>query len=119
MSTTDIGLPSMNANQLTGEILIALSQRYGHRCIAFRANVITARAARGAVRSLPAGTADVLAAVCGRPVAIEVKAGRDRLRPSQIAFRDAWIKAGGIHIEARGVDAAMAELEARITGGQA
>lgn len=40
-----------------------------------------------------------------RPVAIEVKAGRDRLTDDQERFLRRWCQADGIGIEARGVKA--------------
>lgn len=48
------------------------------------------------------GIADFLGIHRGRPVAIETKAGKNRLSQAQREFKKAWEAAGGIYIEARG-----------------
>lgn len=50
------------------------------------------------------GSADILACIKGRFVAIEVKVGRDRLRPAQKAFAEAVVRSGGIVILARSLE---------------
>jgi hypothetical protein len=107
----------MNANAITAGLLLAISEKYQPRCLIFRINVIVARASRGTVRSAPNGCPDILGIVEGRAVVIEVKAGRDTLRPAQIHFRDQWIKAGGAYILARDIENAMADLESQVRGG--
>lgn len=50
------------------------------------------------------GVADVIAFGRGLWLAVEVKQGRDKLSPVQIAFRNAWVDNRGIFIEARSLD---------------
>ena len=50
------------------------------------------------------GSADILACIKGRFVAIEVKVGRDRLRPVQKAFAEAVARNGGVVILARSLE---------------
>lgn len=48
------------------------------------------------------GEADVQAtAPGGRAVAVEVKIGRDPLRPDQVRWRDGFVAAGGLYVLAR------------------
>jgi len=56
------------------------------------------------------GSADIIGVCRGRAVAIEVKAGRDRQRPEQVAFQRAWERAGGLYVIARSIDDARAAL---------
>jgi hypothetical protein len=51
----------------------------------------------------PKGIADFLGVHRGRPVAIECKAGRDKLTDDQRRFLERWRRAGGIGMEARDV----------------
>jgi hypothetical protein len=51
----------------------------------------------------PKGIADFLGVHKGRPVAIEVKSGRDKLTDDQKKFLARWRLAGGIGMEARDV----------------
>ena len=57
------------------------------------------------------GSADILGVHGGKALAIEVKVGRDKLRPRQCNFRDAFTRAGGRWVEARSVDDAMAAIQ--------
>lgn len=106
----------MNANGLTAALLVAINAAYQPDVLLFRLNIIVARATRGAVRSAPNGVADVIGCVRGRAVAIEVKAGRDTLRPAQVNFRDQWVRAGGIWILARSLEQGMKDLREKIDG---
>lgn len=56
------------------------------------------------------GSADILACIDGRFVAVEAKCGRDKQQPEQIRFQTAIEKAGGIYILARSVDDVRAVL---------
>lgn len=47
------------------------------------------------------GTPDINAVINGRPVFIEVKAGKDTIKKKQDAQRDDILRAGGIHYYAR------------------
>jgi hypothetical protein len=51
----------------------------------------------------PRGVADFLGVHRGMAVAIEWKAGRDKLTEQQAAFLRRWTEAGGIALEARDV----------------
>ena len=117
---------------LVKSLLLAISEKYKPACLMFRLNVIVAAASRGGgrggvVRSAPNGSPDLIGCV-GLPdgpslpggrscaVAIEVKAGKDRLGPDQVAFRGAWLVAGGIYIEARDVERTMELLDLALRG---
>jgi hypothetical protein len=54
--------------------------------------------------------ADFLGVHRGRPIAIEVKAGRDRLSQDQTKFLASWARAGGVAIVARDVPSVAREL---------
>lgn len=51
------------------------------------------------------GMPDIVAVIGGRSVFIEVKTGRDKLRPDQIKVKEASESAGGIYYVARSFDA--------------
>jgi len=121
-----------SANDITKLLLLAISEKYKPACLMFRLNVIVAAASRGGgrggvVRSAPNGSPDLIGCV-GLPdgpslpggrscaVAIEVKAGKDRLGPDQVAFRGAWLAAGGVYIVARDVDRTMELLDLALRG---
>jgi hypothetical protein len=106
----------MDSNTLTRSLLLAISERYQPACLMFRLNVIVAMGKRGCIRSAPNGSPDLIGAIQGHPVAIEIKAGKDRLSPAQRAFRDAWQRSGGIYIVARDVDLTMCELAFALEG---
>ncbi len=106
--------PPLTANQITSGILVALSERYHPQCHVFRVNVLVARAGRGTVRSAPVGTADLIGCVRGLPVAIEIKAGRDRLSTEQKLFAEQWSKSGGLYVVAKNVEDCMREIEKEI-----
>lgn len=51
------------------------------------------------------GAADIVGETSeGRALAIEVKTGSGRLTEDQIKWRDAFVKRGGLYIEARSLD---------------
>lgn len=50
------------------------------------------------------GALDIAATVKGRAVWIDAKIGRDRLKPAQVKFADAQVRAGGIAFAAWSVD---------------
>ena len=50
------------------------------------------------------GTLDIAATVKGKPVWIDAKIGKDRLKPDQINFCNAQARAGGIAFAAWSVD---------------
>jgi hypothetical protein len=54
------------------------------------------------------GSADIIGAVGGRPVAIETKRPRGgRFSDEQIRFASAWRRAGGLYLPARSVQEAL------------
>ena len=59
----------------------------------------------------PRGVADFLGVHRGRPVAIEVKCGKDRLSAEQTKFLVHWNQAGGLAIVARDVAEVAKALE--------
>lgn len=103
------------ANRITAEILLAIPERFpGSR--AWRNNAVVAAIDGRVIRAGIKGQADItgIAAPSGRRIEIEVKAGRDRMRPEQAAFREAVLAAGGIHVIARDVAGALEELRKQI-----
>lgn len=95
---------------LLNECLCALS---GAGAMVWKNNVGKARAFDNPQRVITyglVGSADILGLHNGRALAVEVKVGRDTLRPRQCAFRDAFTRAGGRWVEARSVDDALAVL---------
>ena len=104
----------MTSNDLTRLLLLAISRTYWPHVLVFRLNVIVARGLRagsqGCIRSAPNGSPDLIGTCQGRGLAIEIKAGKDRLSPAQALFRDSWRRAGGVYIVARDVGQAMREL---------
>lgn len=47
------------------------------------------------------GVADLIGVINGRPIACEVKVGKDRQREDQKKFEQAWTAAGGVYVIAR------------------
>ena len=88
-------------------ILIAITAR--PEVLAFRVNAGGAHGPGGGwVKGAPAGTADILACVAGRYVALEVKTDAGRQSPAQRKFEAAVGRAGGVYAVVRSV----AEAEA-------
>lgn len=58
------------------------------------------------------GSSDILACIKGRFVAIEVKVGRDRLRPEQKAFAEIVARNGGVVILASSLEDVAVNLVA-------
>jgi len=56
------------------------------------------------------GMADVTAVVNGRHVSIEIKIGRDKLRPEQLKVKDEVEKAGGIYLVVSSFDNFMEQI---------
>lgn len=106
----------MTANQITAALRLRICEAYPGS-IVLRVNGMAGRTTRGHfVRSVEPGTSDllVLLAPYGLYVAIEVKAGADRLRPAQKTFLDAVNHGGGIGIIARTVDGALEDIALRV-----
>lgn len=104
-----------DANRITADILLEIPAKFpGSR--AWRNNVLVARIDGRVLRAGLKGQADItgIAAPSGRRIEIEVKADRDRMRPEQIAFRDAILAAGGIHVIARDVEGALEDLRKQL-----
>lgn len=83
--------------------LLALS---GSGVLVWKNNVGRARAFDNPSRVITyglVGSSDILGLHDGRLLSIECKVGRDKLRPAQIAWRDAVLKHGGLWCEARSV----------------
>jgi len=110
-----------SANSITAELLLKINEKYQPAVLLFRLNVIVASASRGGgrggvIRSAPNGSPDLIGSMRGTPVAIEIKAGEDRLNPAQRAFRGAWLGAGGIYIVAGDVERTMEMLDQALRG---
>ena len=111
------------ANEITARLLDEIPKRFREVRV-WRNNRVKAvvTGENGRKRMMDAGIdgqADIsgIAGPSGRRVEIEVKAGRDRLRPDQIAFRNMILSHGGIYIEARGVEAGLAALAESLNEG--
>lgn len=59
------------------------------------------------LRSAPAGTADIIGVVCGKPIALEVKTETGKQEPSQKAWAMMWTAAGGVYVIVRSPAEAM------------
>src|SRR3954471_20653162 len=94
----------MTHDQALARALLAITRAGGR---GFRHEVGTVRAARGGWHRIgPAGESDIMGLTAtGRALAVEVKVGRDRLKPPQLAFAAAWTRLGGLHVVARYTDA--------------
>jgi|SRR5580698_1886100 hypothetical protein len=109
------------ANRLTAEILLAVSKQFPDVKL-WRNNRVDAMAvgAGGRMRRVKAGIdgqADLTGIIGGIQTGfrgcrleIEVKAHKDRMRPSQVTFGAMIELHGGIYIEAREVEATLEEL---------
>jgi hypothetical protein len=76
--------------------------------------VADAGGSRRVFRGAPKGTGDLVgyAGPDGLHVEVEVKLGKDRVRPAQRRRRDAILAAGGVYVVVRGVETLdLAELE--------
>lgn len=96
---------------LVKRLQVAICERYMPRCFEFNLQVMVGDEHRRWTRSAPNGASDIVACIDGRWVSLEAKTGAGKLTERQRTFRDAIIRAGGVYIVARDVDAAMRELE--------
>ena len=105
-----------SANDITRLLLLELPRRYPCRC--WRRNSFAAKIGNRFIRSsqLP-GEADITGILningVGIRLEVEVKCGRDSLRPAQIVFGRMIESCGGIYIVARDVESALNEIEIR------
>ena len=113
---------TLSANAITAELLLRIYETYGKSACIQRVNVIAMNVERGGskrfVRSCQPGTADILGCIAGRPVAIEVKAGRDKQSAKQKDFQAAWERAGGLYFIARDVTECMVQIGCRVSGSR-
>ena len=89
--------------KLLNNVLAAIYEKYGRDACVQKINVINAKAiGRGGttrhVRSAQDGTADIVGCICGVPVAIEIKHGKDTQSQAQKDWQQAWHKAGGVYM---------------------
>jgi hypothetical protein len=63
------------------------------------------------------GSADIIGASRGRPLAVENKTETGRQRTAQVMFERAWVKAGGLYILARSAEAAVEQVESALLIG--
>ena len=107
----------MTHGDLLNAILLALSAR---GVLAWKNNTgaLTDRDGR-LVRYGLKGSSDILGVIppSGKALAIEVKVGRDRLRPEQARFGEAFVRHGGIWVVARSVDDALVAVAVAAGGG--
>lgn len=106
----------LTARAITAQLLVQIPERFPQARV-WRVNVAASvNAQTGQVfRSGLRGMADISGiGPGGVRIEIEVKAGRDKMRPEQEAWRAMILRHGGIHIIARDVDQALDELAAEI-----
>lgn len=100
------------ANQITRNVLRIVNLHPG--CVAYRINNVGIYdEAKGVHRraNTEKGIPDVLGVIKGRFLAVEVKAGRDKMSEDQLKRKFEIEKAGGIYIEARSTDGFIKEFE--------
>jgi hypothetical protein len=108
---------TLTANQITARLLIELPKAFpGMRVWRNNRVDVMALGAGGNMRRVRAGIdgqGDItgIAAPNGRRIEIEVKAGKDRLRPSQIAFEKMIRAAGGVYVVCRDVKETLLALK--------
>lgn len=71
--------------------------------------VVVLKEARPITFGLP-GSADVIGAHRGRPLAVETKTERGPQREAQKRFEAAWVKAGGVYLLVRSPEEALQHL---------
>jgi hypothetical protein len=129
-----------NANDLTNKLLVEIPKRLSARC--WRQNVgsgYPVAAVQGAIHALEAGNIalalkvlrnsrpiafgqaglpdiDGIAAPSGRRIGVEVKFGKDKMRPEQERCREMYERHGGLYIVARDVEQAMDEIKKGLVG---
>jgi hypothetical protein len=106
-----VGMKGGRESDLVKAVLELLALR---SVCAWRANAGVVKLGRRLIRLGPAGMPDVLAVLRpgGRLLGIECKAPRGRLRPSQVAFRDNLLAAGGLYLVIRSLDELADALDA-------
>ena len=93
------------ANRITANIIRAVNMQPG--CIAYRINNVGVWDEAKQIHrrgNTEKGLPDVIACIRGRLVAIEVKAGKDRLSEDQKHRAFEIEKAGGVYFECRSTD---------------
>jgi hypothetical protein len=97
---------------LKNRVILAALERWPARLRLWPQNTGAVKIGDQLVTFGVAGTADILgiAGPGGRFVAIEIKAGDDRMGEKQAAFREMILRFGGIHIIGRSVDQVLADL---------
>lgn len=97
------------ANRITANIIRVVNMQPG--CVAYRVNNVGVwDEAKKLHRkgNTEKGLPDIIAVIRGRFVAIEVKAGRDKLSDDQRMRQAEILRAGGVYVEARGTDMFLA-----------
>jgi len=107
----------MTANEITATLLIEIPKRFPRIKLWRNNRIDTMAVGRGGnMRRVSAGI-DGQGDVCGligpegRMIQLEIKAGKDRIRPSQMGFRAMIQNMGGIYLEIRSVEQGLADLE--------
>jgi len=60
------------------------------------------------------GAADISAIVNGKAIEIEIKFGKDKLRPAQIEYQKSVEAAGGVYFVAKSFDGFLSEISKHI-----
>lgn len=108
------------ANAITAGLLVELPKRYRNIRVWRNNRVKTMAVGKGGKQRMISagidGQADISGIIgpFGRRVEVEVKAGSDRLSDAQKAFRSMILGLGGVYVEARSVEAGIAELERQL-----
>ncbi|MBK8225399.1 MAG: VRR-NUC domain-containing protein [Candidatus Obscuribacter sp.] len=104
-------LKKETANGITANIIRAVNMQPG--CVAYRINNVGVWDESKQIHrrcNTEKGLPDVIASIRGRFVAIEVKAGKDRLSEDQKRRAFEIEKAGGVYFEARSTDSFLVFL---------
>lgn len=108
---TDVLIKKETANCITANIIRAVNMQPG--CVAYRINNVGVWDEAKQVHrrgNTEKGLPDVIASIRGRFVAIEVKAGKDRLSEDQKRRAFEIEKAGGVYFECRSTDSFLVFL---------
>lgn len=102
----------MTSSQLTAKLLIEIP-KLSPRVRVWRANVVAVKAGDRFVRAGLPGQGDIGGVIGprGKILQVEIKVGKDRQSPKQIAFQSMIESLGGVYIIARELDEALRQIQ--------
>lgn len=117
-------IATVTSNDLTNDVIKAISREFP-QVVVWRNNRFIGKAIGkdGKERHVSAGVdgqGDISGIIgpAGLRLEIEIKVGRDRIRPTQIGFRAMIRRHGGVYIEARDVQGVLGELRVLTAGSR-